>query len=790
MQPPEKFQNHRHTKLLVVLFMGLCSLYMLTYSARIDSTDTLFLFDAAGSLIRFGDMKLDTSAGVRPPAPHVLQTGGWYAPLPGVDAEPLQILLAAPLYWLTSLIPGIGLIHGVYLFNVLVSAAAGCALYLYARTLGYAAPVGVLAALLLALGSIVWPYSKTFFQEPLVLLLVLAAALLLEKWRASHYRAVGWLLLALIAALAAIQAKSAAALALPGLVIITAPRLNRRRLLLLLGVCAGLAALLLLAAEPLGISRRMAQTMVVLRNPGPYVGTALHTYLLSIGGSVWGTSPVMLLAIPGLWLSRSWRHGLALVALLLSFSVVYAVWQGPVWFGGLSWPPRFLIPMVPFGLIAALPALDRALRRPLLKPLTLLVVAVFAYGFWVQLSAVTLPWNEYLRGLPPEAGGLGEWGGGLNVVQYLRWVVIPSLWSQSEFDFVWVRAEVVWWPLAFGLLTIVCGFLLWRVLGGHFAHRWALAGLPLLFATVSFFSLRAVYADPLYDVNNPALGEMQTILQREASQPGDVVLLSDLAYERYFTNSEPSNGPRIVSLPFQPGEQPSPEQLPQVVSDNPDVLIHPSSGPLIYALAETRERLFVLSSSGPFLPWSVRPVERFMAARYYPLREFETGPQVRLIEYDTTPAPDPYALLGPQYLTDLVYGDAVHLIGYELPRGTNYAPGAALPISLYWQIDSALDASYKAAWFVRDVNGGPVAQGWDVEPGAGFLPTHTWRPGVPVWDNRALRLPPNIPPGDYRLWIVLYATMDDGTVANLPVTGAETLDGYIGVLPTMIEVGE
>src|SRR5690606_38425013 len=140
-------------------------------------------------------------------APNALQAGAGYTPLPDVGAEPLQILLAAPLYWLISHIPGVGLIHGVYLFNVLVSAAAGCVLYLYARTLGYAARVGVLAALLLAMGSIVWPYSKTFFQEPLALLLLLSAALLLEKWRASGYRAFGWLLLSLIAALAAVFAK-------------------------------------------------------------------------------------------------------------------------------------------------------------------------------------------------------------------------------------------------------------------------------------------------------------------------------------------------------------------------------------------------------------------------------------------------------------------------------------------------------------------------------------------------------------------------------------------------------
>ena len=106
MQSPEQVQNqiqsHRRFGLLVVLFVSLCSFYMLTYSARIESTDTLFLFDAAGSLVRYGDLRLDISAGVRPPPPGSLPTDTRY-PLPHVGAEPLQIILVTPLYWLASI---------------------------------------------------------------------------------------------------------------------------------------------------------------------------------------------------------------------------------------------------------------------------------------------------------------------------------------------------------------------------------------------------------------------------------------------------------------------------------------------------------------------------------------------------------------------------------------------------------------------------------------------------------------------------------------------------------------
>ena len=62
-----KTVNRQQSHLLVVLFVGLCSIYMISFSARIESTDNLFVFDAIGSVLHFGDTRLDVSAGVRPP---------------------------------------------------------------------------------------------------------------------------------------------------------------------------------------------------------------------------------------------------------------------------------------------------------------------------------------------------------------------------------------------------------------------------------------------------------------------------------------------------------------------------------------------------------------------------------------------------------------------------------------------------------------------------------------------------------------------------------------------------
>jgi hypothetical protein len=787
--------TRRRGLLLAALVLFLASTYMLTYSARVDSTDALFLLDATGSLLRFGDLKLDIAAGVRPPRPLALVPGQAYT-LPGVNAEPLQIVLAVPLYWLAHYLPGVGLAHAMYLFNILVGAALGGMICVYALALGYAERTAGAAGVVFGLGTIFWPYSKSFFQEPLMALLLLICALLIERWRAGHYRLVGLLIGFVAMFIGAVLAKEAAAIALPALLVLMLPSLlagfdreQRRRWLLVLALGLALCGLLLLA-DALGIRTRLEQFLAVSPRRLETMPAALSGYLLSIGGSFWATSPVLLLAIPGIWWlhrRRAYRYPLAALVIILSYALVYAYQQGGDWFGGLSWPPRFLIPVVPFAFLCALPVIDRALRQGTGRLLRGLVIMICLYSLWVQFSGLSLWWADYVSGLPPEAGGLGEWAGGLYDIRYLRWVIIPQLWADRLLDFAWVRLAVPGWVIVFGGLALVSLYTVWRLAISRPVRAWALAGLALVFVAAVWGGLRAIGNDPLYLGSDEDLYAALPVLEAETA-PGDVVFLSDLTYHRFFLNYGKLNNPRLVSLPDHPGEQPSLEQPPQVESVNPEALLNWQSLPVIYGLTEMRDRVWLLTNSGPFIPWSVRAAERYFSQRFYPVREFTISPRVRLIEYATPRLGAPYAFRNPEYETDLIYDDRVHLQGYDLPAGIRYAPGDNVPVALYWRAGAPLDASYKVALLLRDAAGAPVADAPNTEPGAGFYPTDEWDIGVPVWDHRGLRLPPDAAPGEYQLWVVLYSQEADGAIANLPVRGAETLEGFIGVLPTRIEI--
>lgn len=310
-------------------------------------------------------------------------------------------------------------------------------------------------------------------------------------------------------------------------------------------------------------------------------------------------------------------------------------------------------------------------------------------------------------------------------------------------------------------------------------------GLPAALLVIVALCLRAIYADPLFQGDRQPLHDMLDIIQSNA-QPDDVLLLANNNLEPFFLNYGKFNNPRVVSLPDQPGEQPSPEQAAQISSVNPDALLVKASIPLIHNLAATRERLWLLADSGPWIPWSVRPVERFLVTHYYPVREIETDVTVRLIEYSTARAPDPALPRGPQHPSDLSYGGVIDLLGVELPNGLRYRPGDLLPISLYWQAREPLNVNYTVAWFVATEDGAVIAQGADTQPAWGFAPSSTWVTGVPLWDNRALRLPQDAAPGTYHLWLRLYQS--DAPENMLRVTGADTRDQTIGVLPIDIDI--
>lgn len=795
--------NRQRTALLIAIIVLSASLYMLTFSARIESTDTLFMFDATGSWVRFGDMYLDLTAGERRFWNYETVTTDW--PLLPVDAEPLQIILASPLFWLAEQLPHIGHVHMVWLFNVLITSASIGLFFVYVLRLGGKVGSAVVLSLMLATGTILWPYSKTFFQEPLTLLGLLSTALVLDVFRQT--RQWRWLLLSIMLFGLGVVARRSILIALPALMLIVMPYMERLfatrpvRLVFTGGFIVFLALLyyntIPQSAQEIGQLYRNEALLESIpwdeRMLRASINQGIQGYLFAPGGSFWATSPIVLLAFVGMAISV-WRGMMRYVlvswVLVLSYALIYAYVANDNWFGGLSWPPRFLVPTIPFVMLCALPVVDWLLEKPKQKWWAWVSVTIlFMYSLWIQFNGVSYWWGEYAPLLPDEAAGFTEWRGGLNIPQYFRWVLLPQLWDTVPFDFIWIRTGIPYYMMVFaGLIVLSLWVIRWIVQHDTAPNFFIMSLLPLLWLGSTGLGLVLAYEDDFYLGFSEGLDRAATFIASELTAD-DVVLIAELGHERYFLNYGQIKS-RIISLPEHPGEQPSPDQPPQIVSPLPADLLEKPTLQMIEQLAHQYPTLWILADSSPFVSWSVLPLERYMAQHYHLIQAIDftgaDGLPVRLLAYDMSSYQNPYDLAGATIPTSFAF-DEIRLLGYSLPQGESYHAGQTIPISLYWTAPTPQSENYTVALHLAAVGGGVVASAQDMPPVAGFMPTYTWQPNAPIVDNRALQIPAELPDGTYQLWVTLYY-VPNGNLQNLTVSGGDTVDDILAVLPTVIHV--
>jgi len=96
-------------------------------------------------------------------------------------------------------------------------------------------------------------------------------------------------------------------------------------------------------------------------------------------------------------------------------------------------------------------------------------------------------------------------------------------------------------------------------------------------------------------------------------------------------------------------------------------------------------------------------------------------------------------------------------------------PGGVVRVALEWRTTEAIGDSFKVFAHIIGADGQLVAQS-DFVPGGGLLPTTAWQAGQTVHDRFAVRLPPDLPPGNYRLRVGLYRPSDG---LRLRVTAGE-----------------
>ena len=128
----------------------------------------------------------------------------------------------------------------------------------------------------------------------------------------------------------------------------------------------------------------------------------------------------------------------------------------------------------------------------------------------------------------------------------------------------------------------------------------------------------------------------------------------------------------------------------------------------------------------------------------------------------TTGVPDPsdrahtFELLPAAHIKDARFGDSIALLGYDLaPVSGPYHPGDTLRLQLHWRALRPMTHPYTVFTHLIGPDGQLLAQ-QDNMPVQDEVPTTCWVPGEVIADPYDIPIPPDAPPGEYRLEIGLY----------------------------------
>lgn len=371
----------------LALFLLFSAFYLLTMSGHMYVSDEETMYLVTRQIALRGEVAIDAEPG----SPVAALRGGVgkrnYSPY-GI----LPSLLAMPFFGVGTLAapPDSAAFDystrlAVAALNGFVTAATAGLLAGWALRLGARRGSAIALALLYGLCTFAWPYARTFFSEPLVACLLLAAVERAEASRHTQKIALPLFLSGLAAGLI-VATRIAGAIALPfvalyalwpqldtgALPVASLRRLiNRRVLLTCYWSTFRRAAIWGLGLAP---GLLLVGGYNILRSGTPFASgyddeaksfitplmVGLYGLLLSPGKSVFLFAPPILLALPGAL--RLWprRPGIVLLASGLFALHVWFYARWIAWSGG-AWGPRFLLPTIPLLMLLAGAAFDDGL---------------------------------------------------------------------------------------------------------------------------------------------------------------------------------------------------------------------------------------------------------------------------------------------------------------------------------------------------------------------------------------------------------------------------------------------
>jgi len=362
------------------IFLILFSVFMLTFNG-VASTDDEQLFLALtesmasgrgySGLPLFGNDRLQGGTG---------------------SVEPLHSAAGIPLYFIAAQ-TGMGKAQILFMLPAFYTALTASLLYLTVRQQGYDEKTAIFSAFAFGAGTIAFPYARMQFREPLAALAFASAAffmLLSNQVAIFPFKRALFYGLTLLSCAAAVLTKVTSAVILPVLFIAMLiqflqqrkqPQNRNIRLTALLLIAFLVLLILIVNLFPQESFSRFTLRFInyirytLPRLPHEHFLQAVGGLLFSPGKGIFIYSPVLLFALASPFSGKHWAWITGLSALLMLTFTQALIYDDAWW--GITWGTRSLLPVLPLVVLAAAPALDRALTANHRFPKALAFVLLF-----------------------------------------------------------------------------------------------------------------------------------------------------------------------------------------------------------------------------------------------------------------------------------------------------------------------------------------------------------------------------------------------------------------------------
>ncbi len=300
--------------------------------------------------------------------------------------------------------------------NAPLSAATVALTYVAVTQLGYGTAIGLAVSLLLGLSTMMWPYARWDFSEPLQGLLLLAAFVAVRRVRLESW---SWATLGVGAALGGlILTKPVYAVVVPVFVLAVLWRVRQTRprmvalALLRVGLPLGAGLVAYLAYNHVRSGSWLDFGYNATFNTPLLLG--LYGWLFSSGKSIFLYCPVLIasaLAAPLFLRKHPLEAAVAGAATALLVGTYAQFWA---WHGDWGWGPRYATPLLPLLVLPLAPALSAGRKTWRVGVATLGIVGVF-----VQTLGVTIDPTTYLSVQLKQASGPQSGAPSLQDVHYI-----------------------------------------------------------------------------------------------------------------------------------------------------------------------------------------------------------------------------------------------------------------------------------------------------------------------------------------------------------------------------------